>query len=193
MRLLDTIGGLRVRGERLGKGARFLLLLRLNLLEETDESLRIVARLVHILQSKIISFRFEITLELHESQRQSQAGSLIHSISDAASYENQRQRANLGPIRPCHLAHLVAGAHVGNLMRHDSGEFRLFVGCQDQPGIHIEKPARQGERVDFIGVNDLDSEGYLRIRIAHQILADAVHVFCNHRVGDHLHAVIDLH
>ena len=69
---------------------------------------------------------------------------------------------------------------------HHSGKLRFFVGVHDQAAIHVEKSAGKRERIDLIRVDHLDRERNLGVRIAHQVLAHAIHVFSNHRVGDEL-------
>src|SRR5258708_35223094 len=49
------------------------------------------------------------------------------------------------------------------------------------------EPARQGEGIDLIGVDDLDRERNLRIRIAHNILAHPVNILGDHRVLNQLY------
>ena len=74
------------------------------------------------------------------------------------------------------LAGHVAGRDVRDLMRHHSGQFGFVVGGQDQPRVHVEESAGKRERVQFVGVNDLDGERHLRIGVPHQVLAHAVDV-----------------
>src|SRR5208282_2396562 len=88
LRRRNAVRRLRVRSEGFGDRARLLLLFRLNLFEETDESLGIVSRLIHVLQPEVIRFRFEIALELHERERQAQSGCFVDSIAYAASDED---------------------------------------------------------------------------------------------------------
>ena len=85
---------------------------------------------------------------------------------------------------PRHLARRVVGADVGGLMGHHAGQFGFFVGIQNQPGVDVEEAARQSQGVDLVGVDDLDGERHLAVGVLHDVLADAVHVFRNHRVGD---------
>ena len=76
--------------------------------------------------------------------------------------------------------------YVRNFVRHHSRKFRFFLRPQNQPAVHVEKSARQRKRVHFIGIDHLDREWHLRIRIAHQVLPHAVDVLRHHRVIDHL-------
>jgi len=62
-------------------------------------------------------------------------------------------------------------------MSHDAGEFRLFLGAQNQTAVDVEKSAGKREGVDFIRVDDLDGEGNSRVGIANQVLANAIDVF----------------
>ena len=57
--------------------ARFLLLLRFDLLEERRKSLWIVAALIHVLNAQIIRFRLEATAELQHGGRQGKAGGFL--------------------------------------------------------------------------------------------------------------------
>src|SRR5262249_33004067 len=50
----------------------------------------------------------------------------------------------------------------------------------------------QGHGVHIIRVHNFNGKRHLGVRIANQVLPDAVHVFCNHRVLDHLHTGFDL-
>ncbi len=182
-----------MRSERLGHRAWLLLFLRLNLLEEADERLRIVPGLVHILHAQVVGFRFKVALELHEGQRQSQTRRLIDPIANPSAHENQGEGPELCHICACQLTHLVPRANVRNFMRHHAGQFRLFIGRQDQAGIHIKKAARQRERIDLVGIDHLDRERHLRVRIPHQVLPDPVDVLIHERILNQLHAALDFH
>ena len=76
-------------------------------------------------------------------------------------------------------------------MRHHARQFRFLVRMQDQAAIHVEESARQRERVHHVRIDHLDRERHARVRIAHQILPHAVHVFVHHGVVDELRALID--
>src|SRR5271163_5024664 len=193
LRRRNAIRSLRVRSECFGDCARLLLFFGLNLFKEADEGLRVVSRLIHVLQPQIVCFRLKIALELHERQRQAQAGGFVDSVADAASNEDKRNGADVRPLRARHLASAVACRNVRNLMRHHARQFSLFIGRQNQAGVYIEKATGQRERVHFIGIDDLDGKRNLGIGIAHQILSDAVHVFRDHRVLHQLHRALDLH
>src|ERR1700751_249945 len=80
----------------------------------------------------------------------------------------------------------MARRHMSDLMCHHASQFRFLVRCEDQTGIHIEEPARQGEGIDLIGVDDLDRERNLRIRIALNILAHPVNILGDHRILNQL-------
>jgi hypothetical protein len=80
----------------------------------------------------------------------------------------------------------VARGDVRNFVGHDAGEFGLFLGAKDQAAVNIEKAAGEGEGVDFVRVNDLDGEGHARIGVADKVLADAVDVFGDDGIVNHL-------
>jgi len=76
-------------------------------------------------------------------------------------------------------------------MRHHSGQFRFVVGLQDQAGVNEEESARKSECVDFLGIENFDCERDFRVRIAYQVLADAVYVFRDDRIVDDLRGPLD--
>ena len=82
---------------------------------------------------------------------------------------------------------------MGGLVRHDAGQFGLFVGGEDEAGVDVEEAAGQGHGVDLVGVDDLDGEGNLAVGVLDDVLADAVDVFDDDRVGDQVGGLLDLH
>src|SRR5437868_13204683 len=101
--------------ESFRQSSRLLLLLRLHLLKEADEGLGIVARLVHVLQSEIVSLSFEAAREMQIRQRQSQPCSLIAGISDPAADKDERNRCHIHDVAASITAGGVTGSHVGDL------------------------------------------------------------------------------
>jgi Selenocysteine lyase len=65
------------------------------------------------------------------------------------------------------LLRRMACGYMSDLMRHDPGQFGLVIRRKNQPGVHVEKPARQGERVHIIGVNDSNCERHMSIGVAY--------------------------
>src|SRR5208337_1699964 len=51
-----------------------------------------------------------------------------------------------------------------------------------------EKPTRQSEGIQLVGVNYFDGERHLRVRVAYQILPYAVHILGDRRIVDQLGA-----
>src|SRR5215469_3111475 len=174
LRFADSIGSLRMRRKRLGKRPGFLLLTSLQLLEELHERIRIVSRLVHVLQAKVVGFRLKAAREAQKCQRQSQACRRTNGITDAASYEDQRNGSNVRPLSARHLTRRVTGSNMGDLVRHNTGKFGLFVSSQDQSRVYVEESAGQGESIDFVRVDNLDGERDLGIGVADQVLTDAI-------------------
>ncbi len=77
-------------------------------------------------------------------------------------------------------------------MGHDPGQLRLLVGIQNQAGVDVEESAGQRQGVDLVRIDDLDGERNLAIGVLDDVLADAVDVFHDHRIGDELGALLDL-
>ena len=77
-------------------------------------------------------------------------------------------------------------------MGHHTGQFRFLIGVQNQAGVDVEEAARQRHGVDLVRINDLDGEGNLGVGVLYEVLADAVHVFNHHRIGNELCALFDL-
>src|SRR2546423_11737830 len=96
-------------GKSLGQRARLLLLLRLYLLEERSEGLRIVTGLIHVLQAQMVGLSLEAAREFHEAQRHDKAGGRARGIAGAAAHKDQREVGNIGPFAARLLAGPVAG------------------------------------------------------------------------------------
>src|SRR5690349_5846367 len=77
-------------------------------------------------------------------------------------------------------------------MRHYAGHFGFLVSGEDQPRIDIEESARQSHGVHHIRIDDPDCEGHLRVRVAHQVLADPVDIFVDHGVAYQLDLRLNL-
>src|SRR5258705_2288923 len=101
-----------MRGEGLRERARLLLLLGFELLKHRQESLRIVAALVHVLHAEVVGFGLEATRETEERQRQSQTGRRLDSVSNSAPDKDQRDAADLQDISSRHFPHGMAGGNV---------------------------------------------------------------------------------
>ena len=87
---------------------------------------------------------------------------------------------------PGHPARAVARRHMGNLVRHHARQLRFALGLQNQPRIHEKESSREVNAFALLGVQDLDRERDLRVRVQDDVLADAVDVFGDDRVGDEL-------
>ena len=86
----------------------------------------------------------------------------------------------------------MAGGHVRNLVCHYPGQFRFIIGRQYQSGIYIKKSTGQREGVHLVRIDNLNSEGDLGIRVAHQILPNAIDVLCDHGIRDHFRGAFHL-
>ena len=179
-------------GESLGDRAGLAFFQSLNLLEERDEGLRIVASAIHVLHAQVVGLRLELARKLHECDRHAQRGGFIHSVTRPTTDQDQRNRAELRIAHARHLPHRVMGANVSSLMSHHRGQFRLFVGVHNQAGVNEKESARERKCVDLVRIDHLDGERHLAVRVPHNVLADAVHVFGHHRIGDEPGALLDL-
>src|SRR5436305_11318997 len=108
-------------GKSLGQRARLLFLLRLKFLKEGHKGVRIITRLVHVLQAKIISFSFKAARELHEGERQPNADRLAGCIADAAPNEDQWEGRNIENLSFRSSSSRVTSCNVGDLMGHHAG------------------------------------------------------------------------
>ncbi len=116
----------------------------------------------------------EVARELHESQRYADAQSSLRPFvhRPASRHEDQRNTCQVDDIAAGLLASYVTGGDVTDLMRHDAGQLGFVVRGQNEARVHVEKSARQREGIEFVGINHLDGERHLGIRVAHQVLAE---------------------
>ena len=104
-------------------------------------------------------------------------GAFVDAVAGpAADEDHDRHRAELRVVEAGHLADGMVGADVGGLVSHDAGQFRLFVGVQDEAGVDVEEAAGKGKGVDLVRIDDLDGEGHLAVGVLDDVLADAVDV-----------------
>ncbi len=82
---------------------------------------------------------------------------------------------------------------MGNLVGHHASQLRFCICGSDQTSIDIKEAPRESEGIDFVGVHDLDGEGYLGIGVSNEILANPVHIFVHLRVGYQLDLSLNLH
>src|SRR5216683_2926485 len=191
----NSVGGLGVVGEDLGEGAGLVLLECVDLLEELDVGLGIVAGLVHVLEAEPVGLALEVAGELEEGQRDGELGGLVDAIAGpgALGEDDQGDGADLRVVHAGRLASGVVGADVGGLVGHDAGELRLLVGGHDEAGVDVEEAAGKSHGVDLVGVDDLDGEGDLAVGVLDDVLADAVDVLDDDGIGDHVGGLLDLH
>ena len=69
-------------------------------------------------------------------------------------------------------------------MRHDSGQFRLFVSREYDARVHEDEPAREGKGVDAVVFDHLERERHLGVGVPDDILPDAVDELVDDRVLD---------
>ena len=66
-----------------------------------------------------------------------------------------------------------------DLVRHHAGQFGFVVSGQYQARIDVKEAAWKSKSVDIVAVQDLDSEWNLSVRVSHQSLPEAIHIFRN--------------
>src|SRR6266550_132624 len=193
LRVFDALGRRRMRGENLGDAARAALFIGLDALEESDVGVRVVAGLIHVLESEEIGFTFGVAAELQVGHGDRQVQALINAVAGpaAGSEQNQRDGGELHQFALGGVFRAVTGGHVGNLVGHNAGKLRLFHSVQDQAAVHVEEAAGQCEGVDFVGIDHLDGEGNSRIGIANQVLTNAVDVFGDHWIVNEFRGALD--
>src|SRR5205823_11403817 len=172
-----------VRGKRLRQRTWLLLLCSFDLFEEIDHRLRIVPAGIQILGSEIVGLSFESAGELHKRERDANTGSLIRRITDSTAYKDEWNGGKIGPICTGHLSHGMAGTYVGNFMGHDAGQLGFVVGGENGPCIDVEEASRKRKGIDLVVVDHLNCERDLGVRMADQVLADAIDVLIYYRIA----------
>src|SRR5437764_333268 len=123
-------------GKSLGQRARLLLLLRLYLLEERSEGLRIVTGLVHVLQAQMVGLSLEAAREFHEAQLHAGLDLLGVLLADGDLFLYRIPIAQAAPtdvavadgvhiVLAAVVLELVIGLLVGFLIRFLVGRRRL--------------------------------------------------------------------
>src|ERR1700756_4583781 len=88
LRLADPIRSLGMGGECLRQRTRLLFLAGLQLLKKLHERVRIVAGLVHVLQTEVIRFRLKPSREAQEGQWQRQSSRRTDGISNSTTHKD---------------------------------------------------------------------------------------------------------
>ena len=172
-----------------------MLLESVDLLEELNEGLGIVAGFVHVLDAEPVGLGLVHAGEFEEGHGDGELCRFVDAVAGPASLGEDDERDGTD-LRVVHLGHLtggVVGADVGGLVGHDAGELGLFIGGHDEAGVDVEESAGQGHRVNLVGVDDLDGEGDLAVGVLDDVLADAVDVFDDDGIGDEVSGLLDLH
>src|SRR5262249_35082609 len=103
--------------------------------------------------------------------------SLLNPISNRAADKNQWQGGKVHQLTSGLLLCAMPRCDMGDLVRHDTGEFSLVISGQNQTTVDVEKTARQSEGIDFIGLDDLDCKRNSSVRVANNILTYPVYIF----------------
>ena len=123
--------------------------------------------------------------------RDQESRRLAKSEAAHAAHEDQRNRGEVHKFGLGCLLHSVAGRDVRNFVRHDSGELGFIVSRENEAGIHIKESTGKREGIDLIGFHDFYSEGDLRIRVANDVLSDAIDVFADRGVVEQFDLPLD--
>ena len=160
--------------------------------KKSTNAVGIVSGLVHVLQAEHIGFLLERAGELQEAHRNQNARRLPDAIARPAAHEDQRDRWRVDDLPARRLPRAVPRRDVSDLVRHHACELGFVLRLQDQPGVHEEEAARQRHRVHFFGVQHLDRDRHLRVRVADEVLADAIDVLGDDRIVDDFRLALDL-
>ena len=154
-----------------------------NDLEELRHGVGIVSRLIKNVGAHLIRLRFRGARVLQQQRIHPQAKAQLRQLAGQAAVlaQNARQDGHAS-LRQNGLGgnvRTVAHHHVAGFMGNHPGELRLIFGGVKHPAVHIDVPARQGERVDLRAVDDPELPRILRMVVrgkSHQPLPQAVEV-----------------
>ena len=104
------------------------------------------------------------------------------SAQTAAQQDPGRNAGDPGDLSLGRLTRHMTRRNVGDFVRHRPGEFVLFTGEFDEPGVYEDKPTRQRESIRNVVLDHLKREGHLGVGIPHQVLSEAVDEFTDHHV-----------
>src|SRR5258708_5804771 len=85
----------------------------------------------------------------------------------------------------------MTSGHMSDLMGHNSRQFSFVIRFQNQSRVHKEESSRERERIYYLGIDHLDSERHLGIRVAHEVLTYTVDVLRDNGVVDDLGLTLD--
>lgn len=188
--IADAIGRRRVGAEKRGDADRAFSAHQF--LKETDQTPGIISSGPEILSGEFIGLSFGASTEFEEESRQSIPGAGSDPLAHWSSQEDERDRPQGEEFVLGQIFQRVAGGHMGDLMRHDSGQLGLRIGRLEDAEIDVEKASRQGERVHLIRGDDLDGQRDPNVRMESEILADPIDIFGDDRIPDQGNLEIDL-
>ena len=162
-KVFDTFAGTRMRGEETIDHVRVSLAQGRELLEERNYAARRVPGIRDVADAKLIGLAFRVTRELHERAARHQ---LRRQAPDAGRCAGPQQRSeqpetHIGNLCPPHLIDAMTGYHVPDFVAQHPGQLALVARHLDEPAMHVNKSVRQGERVDFRAIDDLEDLGQL--------------------------------
>src|SRR5581483_731092 len=127
-----------------------------NLLEKLHECERVITCCVLVLESEKVSLPLRIAAEFQERHGHTDCNDLTDRVPGPSAYKNERKGDRVPDLPLRHIPGRMASGHVCDLMCHHARQFRLVVGRQNQPRVHVEVPAWQSKSVDFVVVDDFD-------------------------------------
>src|SRR6201984_3563478 len=180
--------------KRLRDRAWATLLISLNPFEESDVGVRVVPGLVHILKAQEARLALRVATDLQERQRKGDVQAFIESVPGQSSRteKDQRNSRELQYLTLGRVLRSMSCSHVRYFMGHDARQLRLLLGAKNQTAIYVKESTRQRERIDLVGIDYLDRKRHAGIRIAHEVLSDAVYVFSDDRIVDKLRRALYL-
>src|ERR1700756_4527990 len=164
--------------KRLRDGAWATLLISLNPLEESDVGVRVIPGLIHILQSQEVRLALRVATELQERQRKGNVQAFIESVPGQSS-RTEKHQGNRRQLQYLTLGRVLCSmscSHVRYFMGHDARQLGLLLGAKNQTAIYVKESSRQCESIDLVGIDHLDRKRHAGIRVAHEVLPDAVYV-----------------
>src|SRR5581483_1953439 len=137
----------------------YITLLGRHLVEEANESRRVVAAVPSVLNSKLVSLELVLPADAQEIQVEGETQAvepILQSIvsADSGGAACKQHSGHLGRLkydgldrRLLHQLVAVPGDHVADLVPDHSRQFRFVVGGVQKPAFHKQKAAGESERI----------------------------------------------
>ena len=154
-------------------------------LEEVDHIDRRVARRGEDLRSPNVRLRLDVAAVLQEQRIETETTDRIDDLRRSrtdfsAEKSAENTDAGLCEVGLRRLMCPVPQRDMGNLVRHDAGDFALIACIVENAAIDVDEPAGERERINIRRIHH--SEAILKLRAARvrrKSLSDRVHI-CSH-------------